>query len=279
MTTTREMLLPDGRRLVVYDAGDHVVRDAPVLLWHHGSPHTGALFDPLLEEAVARGIRLVAYARPGYGASTPNPGRDVASGAADVRQIADALGIRRFLTMGASGGGPHALACAALLPDRVIGAACFASPAPYTDDFDWFAGMAAPGALRTARAGRDERETYALTDEFDEATFTAADWAMVRGRWAALGRDAVQADRAGPRGLIDDDVATTAPWGFEPSRIAVPVLLVQGGEDRMIPPSHGESLAAAIPSAEVWRRPRDGHVSILDLYPDALDWLLRLPRP
>ena len=87
---------------------------------------------------------MVSYARPSYGDSTPNPGRDVVSAARDVEQVADAFGLERFAVMGASGGGPHALACAALLADRVSAAATLAGLAPYTGEFDWFEGMGAP---------------------------------------------------------------------------------------------------------------------------------------
>jgi len=272
--TERDVLQPDGRRLVVHDAGSSGDSDELTVIWHHGSPQTGALLDPLLAAAAARGIRLVSYARPSYGGSSPNPGRDVASAAGDVEHIADTLSVGRFAVMGASGGGPHALACPARLPDRVIGAVCLASPAPYTDGFDWYAGMASPGALRAAAAGREARERFALTDEFDESQFTAADWAALAGTWAALGRDAAQASAAGVDGLIDDDVAIVTPWGFDVGVITVPVLLVQGGEDRVIPPSHADWLMRTIPSLELWVRPRDGHISVLDACPVAMDWLL-----
>lgn len=274
MVTTHDLTLRDGRRLVVHDAGGPGPPGELILVWHHGSPQTGALFDPLLAFAASRGIRLVGYGRPSYGGSSPNVGRDIASAAADVEQIVGALGIDRFAVMGASGGGPHALACAAVLPDRVIGAVCLASPAPWTDEFEWYAGMASPDAVRSARGGRDERARFALTEEFDESQFIDADWAALSGAWAALGRDAEQAGGAGPDGLIDDDVALVKPWGFDPGSISVPVLLVQGGADRVIPPSHADRLLRTIPSAELWLRPRDGHVSVLDACPVAIDWLL-----
>jgi pimeloyl-ACP methyl ester carboxylesterase len=175
--------------------------------------------------------------------------------------------------MGASGGGPHALACAALLPGRVLGAVCLASPAPYTEGFDWYAGMASPGGLRAARVGRDERERYAGTDEFDKDSFTASDWAALEGSWRSLGQDAGRAEAAGPEGLIDDDLAIAGSWGFDVAAIEVPVLLVQGGEDRVIPPSHADALMRAIHTSELWLRPHDGHVSVLDACPVALDWL------
>ncbi len=261
------IVLDDGRTLEAYDSGG----DGVSIVWHHGTPQTGALIAPLLEAAAERGIRMVSYARPSYGGSTPNPGRDVASAARDVAQVADAFGLERFAVMGASGGGPHALACAALLGDRVSRAATLASIAPYTDEFDWFEGMVAPRALRAAREGREVRT--ALPPEFDQDSFTARDWAVLEHRWKALGEDAGKAGAAGPEGAIDDDLAFATPWGFELERVAAPVLLAHGGEDRVIPLSHAHHMLDRLPNAELWLRPRDGHVSILDAVPVAMDWL------
>jgi pimeloyl-ACP methyl ester carboxylesterase len=273
-TSSQDVRTRDGRVLRVHDAGPGAGRAALTIVWHHGSPQTGAPLDPLLEAAAARGIRLVSYGRPSYGGSSPQAGRDVASAAGDVARIADELGVERFATMGASGGGPHALACGALLGERVTGVACLAGLAPYTEDFDWFAGMAAPGGLRAALGGRDERARFAETDEFDEASFIAADWDALRGAWASLGADAGRADAAGPDGLIDDDVAFVAPWGFDVAQVAAPALLVHGGEDRVVPLAHAEWLLRRCPRAELWLRPRDGHVSVLDGCAVAMDWLL-----
>jgi pimeloyl-ACP methyl ester carboxylesterase len=276
MVTTRDLTLTDGRRLVVHDAGRPGAFDGAdplTLIWHHGSPQTGALLEPIVAAAAARNIRLVSYARPSYGGSSPKRGREVASAADDVAQLADELGIARFAVMGASGGGPHALACGALLPDRVIGAVCLASPAPYTETFDWYAGMVSPGGLRSAQAGPEARERYAETEEFDENSFTRTDWAALQGGWASLGRDALEAGSAGPEGLVDDDLAIVTPWGFDVAAITVPVLLIQGGEDRVIPPAHADSLLRTCPTSELWLRPRDGHISILDACPVAMDWL------
>jgi pimeloyl-ACP methyl ester carboxylesterase len=274
MVTRRELQLTDGRQVVAYDTGHQDLPEAMTLLWHHGSPQTGAPLEPLLAASAARNIRLLTYGRPSYGGSSPNPGRDVASAAADVAEIVDALGVGRFAVMGASGGGPHALACAAALPARVIGAVSLAGLAPYTDSFDWYGGMVSPGGLRAAAAGREARARYATTEEFDENSFTPADWAALSGPWASLGRDAGQAGVAGPDGLVDDDVAFVSPWGFEVTEIAAPVLIVQGGEDRVVPPAHADWLMRYCPSSELWLRPRDGHVSVLDACPVAMDWLL-----
>jgi pimeloyl-ACP methyl ester carboxylesterase len=244
------------------------------VVWHHGSPQTGALLDPLLTAATARGIRVVSYARPSYGGSTPRPGRDVASAGLDVAHLADTLGIGRFAAMGASGGGPHALACAAAAPERVLGVVTLAGIAPYTDEFDWWAGMADPSGLRAASSGRDARARHAQTATFDPDIFTPADWAALDGTWSSLGADAGRAAAAGPDGLIDDDVAFVHPWGFEVTDIQAPVLVVQGGQDRVIPPAHAQWLVNHCRAGEHWLRPRDGHVSVLDAIPVSLDWLI-----
>ena len=274
---SREVALVDGRVIRVHDTGG--APDAPTVVWHHGSPQSGALLAPLVEVAGSRGIRLVSYGRPSYGGSTSNRGRDVGSAAEDVRQAMDALGVDRFAVMGASGGGPHALACAAALPDRVVAAVTLASPAPFRPDPEWYAGMVAPGGLVAAEAGRAARERYAETDEFDPNSFTAADWAALEGAWRALGADAGQAGEASPEGLIDDDLALVAPWGVDLAAIRAPVWLIQGGEDRVIPPSHAQWLLNHLETAELWLRPRDGHVSVLHAVPVAMDWLLAQSRP
>jgi pimeloyl-ACP methyl ester carboxylesterase len=273
MSDERDVAGDGGRILRVHDSGP-VPDQRAVVVWHTGSPQTGALLPPVLDACLARGVRLVSYGRPGYGGSTPNLGRDVASAAADVRAIVDALGVDRFATMGASGGGPHALACAALLPDRVTGVATFAGLAPFTDEFDWYAGMQSPSGLRSAEVGRAAREEFAKVDEFDPENFIAADYATLDAEWASLGDDSVRAGTAGSRGLVDDDVAFVSAWGFDPSVIIAPVLVAQGGLDRVIPAAHGFWLHQRIPGSEFWERPDDGHISILRTLPSALDWLL-----
>ena len=271
--STRDVKLADGRVLRTYDTGEPHAPEPMTLLWHHGSPQTGAPLEPLLSAAAKRGIRLISYARPSYGGSSPDPGRNVASAAADVAALMDALGIERFAVMGASGGGPHALACAALLADRVTAATCIASLAPLTDHFDWHAGMVSDAGLRAAANGREARAHLAESEEFDPNSFTAADWAALKGRWESLGADAERAGAAGPDGLIDDDVAFASPWGFDLAQIKAPVLLVQGGQDRVVPAAHADWLLREVRLSELWLRPNDGHISVHDAVPVAMDWL------
>src|SRR5690242_3123671 len=116
----RELVLSDGRRLRVFEGGDP---HGELVIVHHGTPLSGRLAPWWADDATARGICLVGYDRPGYGGSDPHPGRTVADAATDAAAIADLFEAAQFRTWGGSGGGPHALACAALLPDRIIGAA------------------------------------------------------------------------------------------------------------------------------------------------------------
>ncbi|WP_285138367.1 alpha/beta fold hydrolase [Microbacterium sp. lyk4-40-TSB-66] len=234
-----------------------------VLLWHHGSPQTGAILPPVQRAADTRGLAVVSIARPAYAGSPRRPGRTVADVAAGIRPVLDELGAASVVSVGASGGGPHALASAAAMPDLVRAVITFASPAPFTGRDDWFTAMQAPGGLRAAAQGEAARRRFAETDRFDPAQFVDADFAALEEEWASLGADAGAAEQLGPDGLIDDDLAFTRPWGFELAEVTASVLLVQGGLDRVIPPAHARMLAGALPHATLDLRPDDGHVSVL----------------
>jgi pimeloyl-ACP methyl ester carboxylesterase len=263
--------LTDGRTVLVADTG----RDSgsSTVVWHHETPHTGAHLAPVLAAAAGRGLRLVAVTRPGFGGADPLPGRTVADGARDLEQVLDALGIDRVAAIGGSGGGPHALAAAALLPDRVSAVATFASPAPFVDAPAWWDGMADDGGLRAAVLGREARLTWADTAGFDPAQFTDADWAALDGDWAALGQDAQAAGETGRVGGADDDRAFVTGWGFSLADVRAPALVEQGVEDRVVPLAHGRMIAAGLPGAVLRERPGAGHVSVLAGVPAALDWL------
>jgi len=158
-----DLKLADGRTLHCYDSGEAGARRT--VFWHHGSPNTGTPPEPLFPAAAERGIRWVSYDRPGYMSSTARPGRDKAAVAADTAAVADALGVGEFAVLGHSGGGPHALACAALLPGRVLAVAEGSGLAPFgADGLDWFAGMTAAGAaeIRAAVDGRDDGHVSVL---------------------------------------------------------------------------------------------------------------------
>ena len=274
MVAEFDLTLEDGAVLHAYDTGQS---DADlVVAWHHGTPNTGQPPRPLFAGSERLRIRWISYDRPGYGGSTPAPDRPVHSAATYTKAVADALAIERFAAMGHSGGGAHALACGALLPGRVTAVVSVSSMAPYpAADLDYFAGMNASGinALTAAAAGREAKERYEATaDEYDPE-FTPADWQALSGDWSWF-NEVVQAGSAnGPAPGIDDDLAYMAPWGFDPADITVPVLIVHGGQDRIIPSAHGEWLARRCPSAELWLRPDEGHISVMTTVAPALEWL------
>lgn len=251
---------------------------ATAVFWLHGSPNVGSPPEPLFEAAEANGLSWVSYDRPGYGGSAPNDGRRVSSAAADVAAVADALGIDRFAVLGHSGGGPHALACAALLPERVIAAVSVSAPAPFdADGLDWFAGWS-PGIAaenRAATAGRAALQAHWAEAEQEDmsAFFTEDDLAALEGRWSWLVEVVRQAMEQEGDGFLEDTLAAVQPWGFEPDAIRVPVLIVHGAADKMVPAAHGAWIASRCPTAESRVVPDAGHITVLDSAPEALGWL------
>ncbi len=274
--TESDVELSDGRTLHYYDTGAGAPDGQVPVFWLHGTPNTGSPPEPLFDAAAAAGLRWVSYDRPAYGGSSPNPGRDVASAAADLGAVADALGAARFTVFGHSGGGPHALACAALLPDRVVAAVCASAPAPPdAAGLDWFAGWSPSGVAeqRAARGGRAALEAYLPTAEFDQETFIPADWAALEGPWSWLAAVAGRAMAEGDEGMVEDLLASAWPWGFAPAGVTIPVLVLHGERDQMVPAAHGQWLAAHCPGAELRIAPDAGHITVLDEAPAALHWL------
>lgn len=277
MLTKTDLHLGDGQTLRAYDTEATTGADGQlVVFWHHGTPNIGLPPEPLFPASKRLGIRWIGYDRPGYGGSTPSAGRDIASAARYVAFVADALGIDRFAVMGHSGGGPHALACAALLPDRVLAVVSGAGLAPFgADGIDWYAGMSASGeaSLRAAAQGRATKEAYEASAGDVDMGFTEADVAMFSGPWGWFAQVVGPALEGGPGGLIDDDLAYVAPWGFDPALVTAPLLLMHGGQDSIVPSSHSQWLAGHCPTAELRLFPEDGHISVLSHAEDALEWL------
>jgi pimeloyl-ACP methyl ester carboxylesterase len=282
VVTEADLELIDGRILHYYDTREDEDDSRAAVFWQHGTPNVGSPPEPLFAAAAANSLRWVSYDRPGYGGSSPNPGRDVASAAADVAAIADALGMGRFAVLGHSGGGPHALACGALLPERVMAVVSVSAPAPSdAERLDWFAGWSPSGVAeqRAARAGRAALEAYLPTAEFDPETFTPGDEQALAGSWSWLGGVAGQAMEQGDAGMVDDLLAGAVPWGFAPAGITVPVLILHGAADRMVPSAHGAWLAAQCPAAELRIVADAGHITVLDSAAAALAWLSAVARP
>jgi pimeloyl-ACP methyl ester carboxylesterase len=200
----------------------------------------------------------------------------VASVVLDTAQVADALGLGQFAVMGYSGGGTFALGCGAVLGDRVRAVATMAAIAPYdAGGLDWFTGMipSSVAALGTAAAERDVRAALERSGFVSDMTFTPEDLALFDGPWGWLGTVAGPALDAGPFGQIDDDVSYTHPWGCDPATIVVPVLLVHGVRDDIIPASHGAWLADRCQSATLRLIEGASHFTVVRQAESALEWL------
>ncbi|HTW02492.1 MAG TPA: alpha/beta hydrolase [Streptosporangiaceae bacterium] len=286
--TERTVQTPDGRILAVQESGDPAGK--PVLV-HMGTPNSRHLYGPAKADAAARGLRLISYDRPGYGGSSPQPGRNHADCAADVRTICAALGIGRLGIWGISGGGAHALACAALLPDLAVGVASLAGLAPYgAEGLDWFEGMGQENAddillqatdkvAARKKMDRDWEEAMAssaddLAEQFP-TLLSPADAAVLTGELAEyLAFSQHEGLAPGSEGWWEDGEAEVVPWGFELADISVPVLIVHGRHDKFVPFGHGEWLAARVPGAEAWLLDGDGHLTLMQRrVPEVHAWL------
>jgi pimeloyl-ACP methyl ester carboxylesterase len=271
-----DLALPDGRSLEVFVGG----ADGGIpLVYHNGSPSSGRPYEPFIDLAAQRGLRLVTYSRAGYSESTRSPGRSVGDVVGDVAAILDHLGAARCYTMGWSGGGPHALACAALLPERVIAASSVAGVAPYpAEGLDWMGEMGAENKLEFGAAlqGPDQLQEFleqagawvanatadSVAADFGDLV-SAVDVNSITGEfaeWLALGfRESV---RHGIWGWFDDDLAFLKPWGLDIGRIERPVAIWQGDQDRMVPFAHGQWLAGHVGSATPHLLHDEGHLSL-----------------
>jgi pimeloyl-ACP methyl ester carboxylesterase len=273
-----ELRRPAGGMLRAYDSGPTGRPDELVIFWHGGTPMFEVPPEPLLGPAAELGIRFLGADRPGYGGTSRDPAADVADVLPDVLAVVDACEVDRFAVLGHSGGGPRVLACAALAADRVLAAVAISSPAPVgAEGLARFAGMA-PGIVAEQRAvleGREALRALVAADDFEESAFTASDWAALRGPWAWFGPIVAAAMEHGPDAQVDDLLAAGRPWGFDLASIGMPVLLVHGAEDRMVPASHAAWLAERIPAAELRIVPGAGHLSVLEHAPQVLAELRR----
>jgi pimeloyl-ACP methyl ester carboxylesterase len=271
-----DLPLRDGRTLEFFVGGP---ADGIPVVYHNGSPSSGRPYGPFLDLAEERGLRLVTYSRAGYSSSTRKADRSVANVVDDVVAMLDRLDASHCYTMGWSGGGPHALACAALLPERVIAAASVAGVAPYpADGLDWMREMGAENQVEFGAALQGPAELQAFLEQAGSwvASVTAdsvaagfgdlvsdVDVSSITGdfaEWLALGlRESVS---HGIWGWFDDDLAFLKPWGFDIAGIARPVAIWQGGQDRMVPFAHGQWLAAHVGSATPHLLPDEGHLSL-----------------
>jgi len=262
---TSELTAADGRLLRYCGYGPPGGRPVISLA---GTPGTRWERPDVVTAFEAAGLRVVAPERPGYGGTTRQPGRSVADAAADVARIADAVGWPRFAVTGFSGGGPHALACAALLPGRITCCAAVASPAPAdAEGVDFFADRRLGSAedFRLARVGEQALRPYlaARAGEGLAVLKASPERAAVAGPGRPAAPDSGRETRLramylGLDGWIDDDIALVRPWGFDLARITAPVSLWHGARDTQVPRAHADWLMARLPSATAYEHP-GGH--------------------
>ena len=286
---TQTVAATDGRTLTIAECGDP---DGFPVFWLHGTP--GSRFAGQGDaSAYARvGARVITYDLPGYGGSDRFRRRRVVDCVADVSAIADSLGLGRFAVTGGSWGGPHSLAVAARLPERVTRAACVAGPAPFDmPGFDWFADMDAVNIeeIGWALEGEDvlaresERMAAAWLERVNndpskvgEVEFSDADRAeMARPEQHEMIRRMLnEAFRQGVWGYVDDVLCLIRPWGFDVTEICVPTRIDYGMTDVLVPPQHGEWLARNVPDAEVVIDEQGGHFSAPNLVAERFAWLV-----
>jgi pimeloyl-ACP methyl ester carboxylesterase len=276
MSDYRLVPLADGRRLEIAESGPP---DAPVLLYIHGTPGGAYQSASIAADAHERGLRLVTMSRAGYAASDRRPGRTVADVVEDAAAVLDAVGAGRAFVAGVSGGGPHALACAALLPERVRATLVAAGVAPYdADGLDWLAGMGEENVIEFGAAldGEDALRGYLVEQVRTLRTITpdglVAQWEtnLPPADRACLSSEVGEEFVAGVHhalsgtidGWVDDDLAFTRPWGFDLATIRRPVTIWHGGVDLMVPFAHGTWLAEHVPGARSHFDPVEGHLSI-----------------
>lgn len=283
MTQAIEVL---GQRHVTVDCLGP--RDGFPVFLLHGTP--GSRLGPRPRGGVVywSGVRLVCYDRPGYGGSDRHEKRTVADAAWDVLAIADELGLERFSVIGRSGGGPHALACAALLgSQRVQSVVVLGGIAPPdADELAWTEGMTESNvaeyeltrggldwvvAQLTKRINEIRKDPESLLHELDKE-LTGSDRKIVNdvGIRRQLIDTYAEALRAGPYGWIDDVLAFRSPWRFDLGKIEVPVLLWHGEEDVFSPLTHTQWLAARIPTARLHIESGAAHFTTVEILPKLL---------
>ena len=274
----------DGRVLEVTTQGDPSGR---TVLFHHGSPGSSSLISFFDDVTYEVNLFFVSISRPGYGASTRLEGRSIAAVVEDARTVLDHLGRDEYVAAGWSGGGPHALACAALDRPRCRAAWSLAGVVPIDVDFDWTAGMGPENVEEFALSlqGGPEYEAMMVQSAREFSTATPENIISLFGGLVsdvdkrALQNDAARAALAyscrhafanGWHGFYDDDRAFFSPWGFDPTAITAPVGVWYGDEDLMVPSSHGKWLGDHLPTASVTHLAAEGHVSLIINHVDEL---------
>nr|POF22260.1 hypothetical protein CFP56_36345 [Quercus suber] len=271
--TTKQLQLSSGRNIEYTVSGS---QDGLPLIWCHGTPNSAKPMPDLLKACEKKNLSLITYSRAGYGGTSRNKGRQVVDDVADVQALLDHLGHKRCLVGGWSGGGPHALACAARLP-ACAAAAVFAGVAPYdAEGLDFLADIE---EYQLALKGETDIDAFCAKSRWGILQIDAADLTTLMSSFLPsvdqkaltgskdFGSYNVASMREGLKhnadGWVDDDLAFLKPWGFDLAEIKRPVLLYQGGKDVMVPDAHGKWLGSHLTSATTHFEPAEGHFSIL----------------
>ena len=275
MSPVAQIRLADGRQMDVRVSGPE---GGFPLLYHHGTPGASTPIRALERAVHARGLRLVTTSRPGYGTSERQPGRRVIDVCSDLAFVLDELGMERCLSVGWSGGGPHALACAARL-EQAVGALSIASVAPFeADDLDWLAGVGEENLAEFAatKGGEESLRDFldmlapimrVMTPEGIELALSSLlpteDRRVLTTEFAEdIATSFHEALHTGVDGWLDDDLAFFMPWGFELDEISIPTAIWQGSADLTVPFAHGQWLANKLPTATAHLLQGEGHFSI-----------------
>ena len=263
--------LADGRHLCYACHGP--LDGEPVFLFH-GEPGS-RLFLPGLEAVLRQGVRLITVDRPGYGCSDPQPGRSLLDWPQNIASLADELGFERFSILGVSGGGPHALACAYLMPERLKSVAIASSPCPFdyrraTDNLspgrlEEFAlareapDMLRPMVNRAVSRIREQPAAYVteLGERLDASDGRLLASAAVSAMYCA---DLGEAVRAGGEGWLQEAHLLASPWPFDPADIGMPVRIWHGERDRIAPPRMARLLWRAMRGSELRLARGEGHL-------------------
>ena len=270
-----------GRDLAYTDIGDP---HGPCVLFFHGAPMSRLYLAGMEDELAALGLRVISPDRPGYGKSSPQPGRSMADWPADVAALADALGIDRFLVAGHSSGGPYAVACAALMSGRVLGGAVLAGVTDMAWPSAWDGYLEVEIQImrvpdeHTAMAwcgehiGADGSGFLAGAGDLPEPDAALlADKAFEREFMAAF----EEAFRQGVIGYAQDVYVQGRPWPFDPGRISVPMEILHGELDTFLPGAHSRHTAELIPRSTFRMLPGHGHLTIVSELPKIASALVR----
>jgi pimeloyl-ACP methyl ester carboxylesterase len=278
--------LSDGRSLAYAEYGD--LRGKPVFFFH-GTPGSRT-FHPMDDVTKRLGVRLITTDRPGYGRSTFQPNRRLLDWPEDIAQLADALGIGSFAVMGHSGGGPHALACAFALPDRITSTAVLSGAGPiealgaademipinkfgfkFGQYFPWFIGRAVIGFIFRERCTNPAR---AFDSDKNRPPADQAIMNRLEIRELCITSE-IEAFRPGINGMAWDIRLITRPWGFRLEEIQVPVYIWHGTGDVDTPVAMGKILAARIPTSHLTICPDEGHMLLIPHWEEILTQLIQ----